>query len=122
MTSSVFLNHDDLLLRDHLGYALDRMAAHDTDFYIGLCANATKLICEDNGTIVPVFTEILPQHRDLSYLIQPSDYLFDPSSFLADTHLIRQGSWKVETVHESVANSIARLDHASLAPRWQIYL
>ena len=55
-----FLNHDDLLLADHLTCALDRLTAHDADFYIAKSANARKLERTHTGMLVPVFTDIHP--------------------------------------------------------------
>jgi glycosyltransferase involved in cell wall biosynthesis len=91
-----FLNHDDLLLSDHLDYALDQITARDADFHIGLCANATELNFEDNGSVIPVFTTILPRYRDLSFLILSDPWIFDPSSFwLIRTSYARAvGPWK----------------------------
>lgn len=76
-----FLNHDDLLLRDHLDYSLDRIITQDSDFHIGLCAKATKLNFKDNGSVIPEFTELFPESRDLSNLILSNGVLFEPSSF-----------------------------------------
>ncbi len=90
-----FLNHDDLLLRDHLSYSLDRMAVHGADFFIGESANATDLRF-DEGAAMPVFTEILPAQKDLSRLIHPNPYLFDPSSFwlVRTPYARRVGPWR----------------------------
>jgi glycosyltransferase involved in cell wall biosynthesis len=76
-----FLNHDDLLLRDHLDYALDQLTTCGSDFFIGESANATLLQVHDNGTVVPIFTDIIPAKKDMSSLIHPNPYIFDPSSF-----------------------------------------
>ncbi|MDA8258314.1 MAG: glycosyltransferase family 2 protein [Betaproteobacteria bacterium] len=76
-----FLNHDDLLLQDHVTYALERIHAERADFFIGACANATQLKTGENNQVIPLFTEVLPKSRDLSTLVQEDPYLFDPSSF-----------------------------------------
>lgn len=93
-----FLNHDDLLLSDHLDYALQRIKTSHADFYIGLSAHAVDTICKDNVNVAPVFISIEPkyQYRRLDYLIKPSHYLFDPSSFwLANTAYAKEvGYWK----------------------------
>jgi hypothetical protein len=57
------------------------MKAHGADFFIGESANATSLQRDEDGAFIPVFTEILPAKKDLSYLIHPNQYIFDPSSF-----------------------------------------
>lgn len=91
-----FLNHDDLLLRDHLGYSLEQIIAQGSDFYIGLCANASKVKFEDNGTVIPEFTELLPESRDLSYLVLTNAMLFEPSSFwlIRTSYAKAIGTWK----------------------------
>jgi len=75
-----FLNHDDLLLRDHLTHALDRICSTRSDFFIGRLANATLLRDEPGGAVAPIFTQILPKTEDLSYLVTPQPWLFEPSS------------------------------------------
>lgn len=92
-----FLNHDDLLLRDHLAYSLDRMTADGADFFIGESANATKLRYEDVGAVVPIFTEILPAQKDISCLIHPNPYIFDPSSFwlVRTPYAKKVGPWRL---------------------------
>lgn len=89
-----FLNHDDILLQDHLKYALEVINAESADFFIGSSANA-KEIKSQSGKVIPVFTEVLPQYRDLRYLVEDSQWLFDPSSFwLIKTSFAKSvGSW-----------------------------
>lgn len=91
-----FLNHDDLLLRDHLDYSLGQMMTQGSDFHIGLCANATRVNIEENGTVIPEFTEILPKSRDLSNLILSNGVLFEPSSFwlIRTSYAKTIGAWK----------------------------
>ncbi len=69
-----FLNHDDLLLQDHLAHMLERLAS--ADFCFGRFANATRV---SGGA--PVFTSIGPTERDLHVLVRPNPWVFDPSSF-----------------------------------------
>lgn len=76
-----FLNHDDLLLQDHLSYALERIRAEDGDFFMGSYANATELKSDNSGQTVPVFPEALPETWNLDMLVQDDPYIFDPSSF-----------------------------------------
>ena len=68
----VFLNHDDLLLPDHLA----RMLEHDADVCFGRFATATRI---EKGE--PVFTETGPRATHLSALFGSSPWAFDPSSF-----------------------------------------
>lgn len=91
-----FLNHDDLLLRDHIDYSLDRIITQNSDFHIGLCASATKLNFEDNGSVIPEFTTLLPESRDLSYLMLSNALLFEPSSFwlIRTSYAKAIGAWK----------------------------
>lgn len=76
-----FLNHDDLLLADHLEHSLAGIAAAGSDFYIALAANAAELTVDAGGGTVPVFTSVLPLQRDLTALVTPDEFSFDPSSF-----------------------------------------
>lgn len=76
-----FLNHDDIMLRDHLASSVASIREQHSDFHIGKSANATKLTRQADGTIVPVFTETLPEYRDLYYLSLKDPWLFEPSSF-----------------------------------------
>ena len=86
-----FLNHDDLLLPDHLSYGLDRMTEAGADFFIGMAADTRRL----DGT-TPVFTHILPGSTDLRRLLLPVPFAFDPSSFwLVQTRYARRvGLWR----------------------------
>ena len=91
-----FLNHDDLLLRDHLNYSLDKMIAEDSDFHIGLCASAKKLNFGDDNTAIPEFSQLLPESRDLNYLVLSNAMLFEPSSFwlIRTPYAKTIGTWK----------------------------
>ncbi|MGB5136096.1 MAG: glycosyltransferase family 2 protein [Prochlorococcaceae cyanobacterium] len=79
-----FLNHDDLLLPDHLEQALRRLKRARADV---LLAPALKLIdCHEgpDGRIQPEFLTRLtlkPALRDLRMLLRADDLLYDPSSF-----------------------------------------
>lgn len=91
-----FLNHDDLLLADHLEHSLAGIAAAGSDFYIALAANAAELTVDAGGATVPVFTSVLPLQRELTALVTPDQYSFDPSSFwLVRTAYARTvGPWR----------------------------
>jgi len=91
-----FLNHDDMLLRDHVGHALDQLGRRRANFFIGSFANVTRLQEDEHERLAPVATKVLPQTRDLSVLMQNNPYLFDPSSFwLVNTAFARQvGEWR----------------------------
>lgn len=90
-----FLNHDDLLLGDHLVLALGDLAARNANFYIGKFAKAAKTASSDSGATVPVFTEILPGSEDPGFVITHPGH-FDPSSFwLIRTSFARAvGPWR----------------------------
>ena len=94
-----FLNHDDLLLKDHLSYSLEQITVQNSDFHIGLCANATQVKVEDDGTVTPMFTELLPESRDLSNLVLSNGGLFEPSSFwlVRTSYAKKVGAWKLST-------------------------
>lgn len=91
-----FLNHDDMLLRDHLCHALDELNRRRADFFIGAFANVTRLCESENGAVLPVATKLLPQTNDLSILVERNPYIFDPSSFwLTETTCARKvGHWR----------------------------
>lgn len=93
-----FLNHDDILLRDHLQQALPLLRRSRADILI---APAVKLIdchLDADGCIRPAFMKRLtvrPQLRDLRLLLRPEDLFYDPSSFwLVRTAFARRvGPW-----------------------------
>jgi glycosyltransferase involved in cell wall biosynthesis len=91
-----FLNHDDVLLRDHLSHALDQLSSRRANFFIGRFANVTQLHENEAGAITPVATKMLPQTEDLSVLVQRNPYLFDPSSFwLTENQFAKSvGEWR----------------------------
>ena len=59
----------------------------------------SKLKFEDNGTIIPEFTELLPKSRDLGNLILSNALLFEPSSFwlIRTSYAKTVGAWKAST-------------------------
>jgi hypothetical protein len=75
-----FLNHDDLLLPDHLETALAALTGADADFYIGRFADVTAFATDPGGASVPVATRLGPEQQDLRLLFRRS-VAFDPSSF-----------------------------------------
>lgn len=93
-----FLNHDDLLLPDHLEKGLARLEATGADLLI---APALRLVdCHEapDGAITPAFTDRLtfrPSLRDLRHLLQPEDYCYEPSSFwlVRTAYARRVGAW-----------------------------
>ena len=89
-----FLNHDDLLLPDHLEIGLGALA--HAEFFIGCGADATQLQRAPDGSLSPVFTRRLPAHDDLAWLTLPSPYLFDPSSFwlVRTSYAKAVGDWR----------------------------
>lgn len=90
-----FLNHDDLLLPDHLERSIAVMERETSELHIGRAANATGLEEDPSGKILPVFTALLPTTTDLDVLAHPDPYLFEPSSFwLVKTAYARKvGPW-----------------------------
>lgn len=84
-----FLNHDDLLVQDHLAHMRERLL--DADFCLGLFANATRV---ERGE--PVFTSVGPLERDLRAMLQKNPWLFDPSSFwmVRLPYAKRVGPWR----------------------------
>lgn len=94
-----FLNHDDLLLPDHLERGLAALDAGGADFWIGRGADATRLETGTDGAAAPVCTGLLPRCHDLSTLVLSDPWLFDPSSFwLVRADYARTvGAWRPST-------------------------
>jgi len=84
-----FLNHDDLLLQDHVAHMLACLKG--ADFCFGRFATATRV-----AEGAPVFTRVGPEQRDLSEMLQPSPWIFDPSSFwmIRTAYARRVGPWR----------------------------
>lgn len=91
-----FLNHDDLLLPDHLDLALSTLAADGADFYIGRCGDVRSLNRRDDGTMEPVVTRVIPADEDLRVLATWDRFVFDPSSFwvIRTAYAKRVGGWR----------------------------
>jgi Glycosyl transferase family 2 len=91
-----FLNHDDIMLSDHLEYSLNCMREQNSDFHVGKSTNATRLQYRTDGTVLPVFTETLPEYRDLFYLSLKDPWLFEPSSFyiIKKSYANQIGAWR----------------------------
>lgn len=90
-----FLNHDDLLLPDHLAYTLSEMERRGADFFFGRYARATTFSAAAQGGL-PVFDTLLPVVDDMALLFAPGRLGLDPSSFwLVRTALARAvGPWR----------------------------
>lgn len=90
-----FLNHDDLLLADHLSRALPGAAVHGADVYVARSAEAT-LLEEDGDALRPVFTQIRPLANELGRLLAEDPYVLDPSSFwvVRTAFAKRVGRWR----------------------------
>jgi glycosyltransferase involved in cell wall biosynthesis len=93
-----FLNHDDLLLNDHISKAINQMILEQSDFHISLAANATR-IDQKGAEVIPVFTHTLPLYLELNTLLLHNHYLFDPSSFwlTRTTYAKSCGPWSPST-------------------------
>lgn len=91
-----FLNHDDLLLSDHLSAALQTMQQHDADLYFGKYAHAREVTWID-GQPFPDFSDILPAHSDRCRMYEQKSTDLDPSSFwLIRTSFAKAiGPWKL---------------------------
>lgn len=94
-----FLNHDDIMLRDHLSYSLECLREQRSDFHFGKCANATRLEYREDGTVLPIFTESLPENQNLYHLSLKDPWIFEPSSFYI--------------INQSYANQIGAWNHSS---------
>ncbi len=94
-----FLNHDDIMLSDHLSYSLECIHEQRSDFHFGKCANATRLEYRADGVVLPVFTEVLPEYCKLYQLSLKDPWLFEPSSFYL--------------INKAYANQIGAWNHSS---------
>ncbi len=76
----VFLNHDDILLSDHLSYGIDQIGRKDADMFFGKYTMADSYY-EKDGLVMPLFTYIFPDHQDSTFMLDPYTGGLDPSSF-----------------------------------------
>lgn len=92
----VFLNHDDLLLSDHLSHALEQLEDRNATFFIGQSGKADRVDTDDKGNVFPIFTEIRPESRTPQDLVLPVQYVFEPaSSWLVQASLAKRvGAWR----------------------------
>ena len=89
-----FLNHDDLLLADHLSYSLEQMQIQNSDFHIAKHARANKLEVREDGTSIPLFTALLPRQQNLDLMMFATHWIFEPSSFwLIRTSYAKSVGW-----------------------------
>lgn len=77
----VFLNHDDLMLQDHLSYAIRELERTGRSLFIGLHAKATSTCEDQDGNVAPVFTRLSPKRDHLEQLMTSTDFLLEPCSF-----------------------------------------
>jgi hypothetical protein len=90
------MNHDDVLLPDHLTVALDILAAEQTDFFAGRAAVAWGT--QDHPTLgcVPDFQWLTPGGRVSSDVFRRSHLMFEPcSAWVVERSLAqRVGAWR----------------------------
>lgn len=91
----VYLNHDDILLSDHLSYGIDQICRKDADMFFGKYAMADSYY-EKDGLVMPLFTHILPNHQDSTFMLDPYTEGLDPSSFwiMRMQYAKRVGKWR----------------------------
>jgi len=90
------MNHDDVLLPDHLTIALDTMAAERTNFFVGRSAVAWGTREISGSETAPDFQWFAPANRQAKDVFRRSHLLFEPcSAWVIDRSLAqRVGAWR----------------------------
>lgn len=91
-----FMNHDDVLLPDHLSIALATMETEKTNFFVGRAAVAWGMLEYPSLGNVPNFEWITPEGRKPYETFKRSHLLFEPcSSWVVERTLaLRIGAWR----------------------------
>lgn len=89
-----FLNHDDLLLPDHVEHAFDVLSRRGGAFFVGRYGQYSRV--EDGRGNGPVETRIFPERQAPEELLSSNPWGFDPSSFwVVRTEVARRaGPWR----------------------------
>ena len=74
------LNHDDVMLADHLAIAVAKLSAGEAGFFAGMAAFARYSACMADGTLMPIFSEITPAGRQLGDVFCTGSEVFEPCS------------------------------------------
>lgn len=94
-----FLNHDDVLLPDHVAYGLERMRQHNADFFIGRAARLERTDAGADGDLQLLFSTITPMSRDVTGTLRGATWDFEPcSTWIVNTKRAhRIGLWRRST-------------------------
>ncbi|MBK7765165.1 MAG: glycosyltransferase family 2 protein [Sulfuritalea sp.] len=74
------LNHDDVLLADHLQLALARLREAQSGLFVGTAAFARFSAAMTNGGRMPIFSEVTPVERELGDVFRFGSEAFEPCS------------------------------------------
>jgi hypothetical protein len=74
------LNHDDVLLGDHLEIAVSKLREGHADFFAGMAAFARFSVYLADGSLMPVFSELTPAERQLGDVFCAGAEAFEPCS------------------------------------------
>lgn len=74
------LNHDDVLLADHLAQALAQLDDGVGDLFVGRAAFARYSAERHDGNLMPVFSELTPVDRSLADVFCVGCEIFEPCS------------------------------------------
>lgn len=74
------LNHDDVLLADHLELALARLREAPAALFVGTAAFARFSAATSEGGRVPIFSEVTPAKRELGHVFRFGAEAFEPCS------------------------------------------
>jgi len=90
------LNHDDVLLADHLEQAMASLDAGGGEFFAGRSAFARFSGQLNDGRLVPVFSEMTPSGRSLGDVFSRGCEMFEPcSAWVFSRDLARRvGPWR----------------------------
>ena len=93
------LNHDDVLLPDHLAQALAHLERSGGDLFVGRAAFARVSGLAPDGSRVPVFSELTPTDRSLADVFSVGSEIFEPcSAWVFHRRLVDTvGLWRAAT-------------------------
>jgi hypothetical protein len=90
------VNHDDLLLPDHLEHALDRLCRRRADLFVGRTAFTRDVTLDEDGLRAPAIHRFSRYRRRLSDVFPGPFNLFEPCSSWVFTRSLRDrvGPWR----------------------------
>ncbi len=99
-----FMNQDDVLIDDHLEYAIETLEKTKSDFFIGKCGFANQSKSTDGNLKKPIFDLVSPYNRSPDMSFDKQNKLFESASswVIKTSHAKRIGYWKqAREIHRS---------------------